>query len=168
MCTWCMTSDKGGMKRYVHCTNHGIYTVVLYPSCYISDSHRKGGEWRWVDGTFFVHSNVWSLVAGIVILYLNCSKNYSVNKSDQNIVGANLSELHLVELLDEMLSVCVYRTLCCKSLAAFLIMRILTSCVNSIMIHKRWRHGPWTANLFDGAVPCIVAWLIVPVSQWGH
>jgi len=90
-----------------------------------------------VDGTFFVHSNIGSLVARIVILYLNCSKNYSVNKSDRNIVGANLSELHLVELLEEMLSVCVYHMLCRKSLAALLIIRILTSCVNSIMIHKR-------------------------------
>jgi len=36
--------------------------MVLYPSCYISDSHKKGWEWRQVDGTFLVHSNIGALL----------------------------------------------------------------------------------------------------------
>ena len=120
------------MKRYIHCTNHSILWYYT-PSCCISDFHRKGSKWRWVDGTFLVHSNIGSLVGlGIVILYLNCSKNYPVNKSDQNIVGVNLSLPHLVELLDEM-SLCVYLTLCRKLLAALV--------VHNVLIQKRFPRG---------------------------
>jgi len=64
-----------------------------------------------------------------------------------------VSPTYIVKLLDAM-SVSAYCTLCRKSLANFIV-RILASCVNSKMIHKRWRHGPWTAYLLDGAVSCI-------------
>ena len=85
-----------------------------------------------VNGTFLVHSNIRSLVGpGIVILYLNCSKNYSVNKSDQNNVGASLSEPHLVEMLDEF--VCLPM---CTVHCAISHLQLFASCINSKMIHK--------------------------------
>ena len=52
------------------------------------------------------------------------------------VIGANASEPHLVELLDEMFIVCLSHMLCHKLLAA-LILHIIASCVNSKMMHKQ-------------------------------